>query len=126
MPLRFFNALPVSLYLPGVVDLDVAENVGVAPYQLAVDVGKHVRQFKLASLAGDVGMKCHLDQQVSQLFGQRIGVSPIYCFQNFVALFEQISFKRRVGLLYVPRATAGAAETVDYVHQSLKSSQLFI
>ena len=90
------------------------------PDQLAVDGRQHVRDVKLPGGAGDVGVKGHLHQDVTQFVGQLRRLAVVDGFQRLVTFLQQVAFQRFVGLLGVPRAAARPTQPRHDVNQRLK------
>ena len=96
----------------------------VATHQFVVGRACNIGQAEPAFLLGNRGVKFNLIQQVTQLFDERViggGVVGVECVQrinHFVCLFDQITHKRSVSLLAVPRALLAqrARQTVQSGH----------
>ena len=61
---------------------------------------------------GDPGVEEHLQQHVTELVTQGVGVVVLQRLVGLVGLFEQVRRQAAVGLLGVPRAAAGRAQPV--------------
>ena len=55
-------------------------------------------------------VKNHLQEKISHLFGKLLIVPALQCIQDFVGFFNEVSLKRGVGLLLIPRTTIGCAQ----------------
>ena len=63
----FLICSQLAHHVVGVVDLDVAEHVRVAAYELVVHASGHVGQREPARLGGERGVEEHLEEQVAEL-----------------------------------------------------------
>ena len=84
----------------------------VAADDLRGDRGLDVGQVEDAGLGGELRVEDDLEQQVAELAGQlgrRAGLERVV---DLVRLLEQVLAQRGVGLLAVPRAAVGLAQSV--------------
>jgi len=122
--LSCLQLFPVGLHFLGVGGGPIAKHVGMPAYQLFVYVRQHVRQGKLSRFPSDHGVEAHLQQQVSQLFRQALGVALVDGFQHLVTLFQQGSLQGLMGLFPVPGAAPRSMECFDDVHKGLEATQI--
>ena len=57
-----------------------------------------------ACFAGDLSVKDHLEQQITELLSKMILVSNLNGFDRLGSLLDQVLHQRTMGLLSVPRA----------------------
>ena len=96
------------------VDRLIAEHMGVAGHQLRRDAGGDVvdRPRLARVLLGDPGVEHDLQQHVAELLAHRRAVTGLDRLDRLVGLLGQVGDQRLVGLLGVPRASAGRAQPV--------------
>src|SRR4029453_1548728 len=95
--------------LPGVVQVhwyfSGCKDVGMSGYEFVGDTPRNVLHSKAARLfAGDLSVKDHLEQQITELLSKMILVSNLNRFDRLSSLFDQVLHERPMALLGVPRA----------------------
>jgi hypothetical protein len=110
-PLFGLDEFPVAEDLGGVFGAFFAEDVRVATYHFFVDFTDDIGDGETGFLAGDLGMKENLKQEVTQFLRELSVIGGIERVEYFVGFLNEVGAERSVGLLAIPRATARGAET---------------
>jgi hypothetical protein len=103
------DLLPAGGRLRGISGL-APEDMGMAADHLATDGGDHILDGELPAGSGDGGMENNLEQQISQLLGEMIGILLIDGTDGLPGLLRQIGTERLMGLFTVPGAAGGSTE----------------
>ncbi len=77
----------------------------VTSHQLAGNAIDHLVPAETLFLAGQLGVKHHLKQQITQLAAQLIEIALLDGIGDFVGLFQRMRHDGRVALLQIPWAT---------------------
>jgi len=86
------------------------ENVGVSRDELVGDaLGDVFHGEAPVSLAGDLRMEDHLEQQVPELFAKMILIADLNGLDRFGGLLNQVLHQRPMGLLSIPGALVAQA-----------------
>jgi hypothetical protein len=105
--------LPVDDHAGGSVHRDVAEHVRVPVDHLRAHIVGDITDVEsVVSLHRDGAVHEHLEQEVAELLAQSRSILVVDCLEHFVGLFEQIRAKAAMGLLAIPRASTGSAQTL--------------
>ncbi len=92
--------------------------MGMAADKLLGEAGRHVVDVPGRRAAGalgrDPGVEQHLHEHIAELLAQLGVVAVLDRLKRLVGLLQQVGGKGRVGLLRVPRATAGRAQPVHH------------
>jgi micrococcal nuclease len=102
--------LPVRHHLSGRVCNGVTEDVRMAADHLLGHVLRDILKRELPRLRGNIGMKDHLVQHVTQLFEQFIAVTGLDRLHEFVGLLDEVLHERLMGLLAIPGASPRSAQ----------------
>lgn len=114
---RFGEALlglddfPVAKDFGGVLGALVAEDVGMAANHFLVDFGDDIGNGETAFFVSDLGVEKNLKEEVAKLFGEFGVVGTVESVENFVSFLDEVGAQGGVGLLAVPGAAVGSAET---------------
>jgi hypothetical protein len=106
-----FDLFPVAQNLGSVLGALVAEDVRVAANQFFVDFADDVVDGEAAFLVGDLRVEENLKEEVAEFLGEFGVVRGVEGVEDFIGFFDEIRAESRVGLLAVPRAAVGCAET---------------
>ena len=112
--------LPIFQHLVGGVRFYAAEDVRVAMHQLFTDIVCHTGNIKLPRLCGDLRVKHHLKQHVSQLLAHQLRVIGIYRLNYLICLLNKTCPDALVRLLAIPRTSALTAEYLKYQAKVVK------
>ncbi len=104
------DPLPLAVHVRRGPRLGVAEHVRMAAHDLRRDRRLDVGQVEDPGLGRQLGVEHDLEQEVTELAGQRRRRARLERVVDLVRLLEQVLAQRRVGLLLVPRAAAGRAQ----------------
>ena len=108
-PFLLLQRLPVLANAARSAGLDVAEDVWVTPHELLVDGAGHLLQVSVPALGEEQGQEVHLEEQVTELVEQLLGLTREGCVRDLVGLFDRVRHDRPLCLLAVPRAVAPQA-----------------
>ena len=109
-PLIGLDRLPVAEDLLDTVDLDAAEDVGMAAHDLAGDRSIHVGEIEGPLFRGELRVQDDLEQEVAELIGEIVRAAALDRVDRFVRLLEEVWPKRQVRLAPVPGATVGRTQ----------------
>ena len=98
----------------------VAEDVGMAANQLAIEVIENIRNGKAALVGRHLCIKQHLQKQITKLFGEVVEVAALNGVEDLIGLFKGVFANGVEGLLAVPWTAAGSAEPSHDGHRLLK------
>ena len=87
-------------------------------------MGQHVGQRELPRFTSDDGVKCHLQQKVSQLFRQPLWVALVDGLQHLVTLFQKRPLQGLMRLFPVPGTAPRRMERFHDVHERLEAAQV--
>ena len=111
-PLRCLDPLPLACYIRARRCRGVAEHVGVAANDLPGNGRLHVGEVEDPGFSGKLGVEDHLEQEVAEFLRQRRRCSRLEGVVDLIRLLEEMLAQRFVGLLAVPWAAVGAAESL--------------
>ena len=94
----------------------VSEDVGVAPDQLTIETGNHIRDIEVARLVCHLRIKDHLQQEIAQLLAKISPIAPLDGVEDLVALLERIFPYGVEALLTIPGAAIGTAQPCHDAH----------
>jgi hypothetical protein len=89
----------------GIIEIHVAENVGMTPDQLVIDAPGHVIEIEVAPLIGQLGMEDHLQQDIAQFLAHVLHIIAVNGVQQLAGLVDERLTQGLVGLLAVPGAS---------------------
>ena len=117
------DRVPVAQHLAGVLDLDVAEDVRVAPDQLLAHVLGDVGERPGAALLEQQRQEVDLEEHVAELVEQLGVVARVRGGGQLVGLLDRVRDDRALVLLAVPRALHAqpAGERVEALNRALRS-----
>ena len=101
--------LPAPLDRSGGFDRGIGEDVGMAPYELRLDLPRGRGQVSLARLLEQERQEEHLEQEIAQLVEQLHGLPCQRGVGHLVGLLDGVGHDRARGLRPVPRALAAQA-----------------
>src|SRR5262245_39191387 len=88
----------------------MTEDVRMSRDELVYDAGYDIVDRKRALAPGQLRLKDHLKEQVTELFAQGLAVAAVECVDHLARLLEHLPAKRFEGLLAIPGATVGIEE----------------
>ncbi len=101
-PFLLLQRLPVLADAARSASLDVAEDVRVAPDELLMHGAGHLLQVSVSTLREQQGQEVHLEEQITELVEQLLGLIRKGCVRDLIGLFDRVRHDRPRGLLAVP------------------------
>src|SRR5882757_852445 len=105
------DVLPGGTLLGNAQGTVIAENMGMSAGELVANRSGHGLKIKPTRFAGDLRMEHHLEQQIAQFAFQLFHVAAFNGIGDLVGLFDGIGRDAGEGLLPIPRAAVGRAQT---------------
>lgn len=112
------DLLPLEEHLGAVGGGFVAKDVGVAANELFADLGDDFVEGKGVAFPRHLGVHDDVEQDVAQLLAEVGVVGLVNGLDDLVTLLDEGGAEAGVGLLAVPRAAIGSAETGDDVAEA--------
>ena len=101
------DLLPVCPDLVDIFDPKPAKHVRMAANQLFRDVAGDLVEVESLALMGQLAVKHHLQQQITQLFFQFVVIASLNRIDQFIDLFDRMPAQRHMVLLLIPGTTPG-------------------
>ena len=105
MALGPLDPLPLAQRLTGIGHLGVREDMRVPAGHLLENPLQDRCHGELTLLLSYLAVEDHLEEDVSQLFDDVVGLALVQGFDRFVGLFDQVRLEGGGRLLAIPRAT---------------------
>ena len=106
-----FDCIPLHDHLVSRIQLSLAKYMRMTPHQLFVNLPRDILEIKESFFLGQSGMKNDLDQYITQFFAHVRHVLTVDRVDQFTRFINQTPDQRGVGLLLIPRAAGGLAQS---------------
>src|SRR5262245_60274253 len=113
----FLYFLPVGPNLVHILNFDVSKHVRMPTDQLGCDMPRHAIEIEGPAFSGELTMKYHLEQQISQFLLELVVVVGFDRVEEFVNFLHRMPAQRSVVLLPIPGAACGRTQPGHYVYQ---------
>jgi hypothetical protein len=97
-----------------------AEDVGMAADEFFTDRGGDLLDVETPRHRGDLGMEEWLQVEVAEFIDQLVAIPATDRRGHLVGFLEEMTDEAFVGLLGIPRTTAGRAKSIHNLNEALK------